>query len=330
MAAHPITNSRLQPLEVSDWKKYALTIEKPGKELGKDMEVFGQVARDMVRDNPTHFRIFSVDELKSNKLDAVLDVTDRQWLEEIDEPEDEAQAAQGRVIDSQLSEHQAEGWIEGYVLTGRHGFFVSYEGFLRVVSSMLTQHFKWIRKADELDWQKPYPSLNVIASSTVFQQDHNGYTHQDPGIVTHLAEKKPKYIRLYFPADANSLMAVMDKVFKSQNKINLVVSSKHPRPQFYSIEEAEELAEYGLKKIDWASHEGKGEPDIVIATAGTEPNLEALAAVNLLHQAFPDLTFRFINVVDLLRLRSQKLDSRGLTDQEFNALFTKDKPILFA
>lgn len=220
--------------------------------------------------------------------------------------------------------------MEGYVLTGRHGFFVSYEGFLRIVDSMLTQHFKWIRKADELPWRKKYPSLNVIASSTVFQQDHNGYTHQDPGLSTHLAEKQSKYIREYFPADANTLLAVMDKVLRSEQKINLVVSSKHPRPQFYTADEAEALVEKGLQRIDWASTDEDGDPDLVIAAAGTEPNLEALAAVSILHEEAPDLKIRFINVVDLLKLRSNRLDARGLTDEEFNQLFTTDKPIVFA
>lgn len=332
MAMNPITNGGIdpKPLNLSDWHKHAVDISTPGEEKGGDMTVFGEFARDLTDLNPKNFRIFSTDELKSNKLNAVLETTDRQWMEDIDEPEDESQSNVGRVIDSQLSEHQAEGWMEGYVLTGRHGFFVSYEGFLRIIDSMLTQHFKWIRKVDELSWRKKYPSLNIIASSTVFQQDHNGYTHQDPGISTHLAEKKRKYIREYFPADANSLMAVMNKVLKSEQKINLIVSSKHPRPQFYTANEAEELVEEGLKVIDWASTDHDGEPDIVIAAAGTEANLEALAAVSILHEEDKDLKIRFINVVDLLKLGSQKAHSRGLSDEEFNAFFTKDKPVLFA
>ncbi len=332
MSLNPITNGGIhpKPLTLPDWRKHALEIATPGEEDRQDMTEFGKFARDIVDANPDNFRIISTDELKSNRLNAVLETTDRQWLEDIDEPEDEAQSPSGRVLDSQLSEHQAEGWMEGYVLTGRHGFFVSYEGFLRIVDSMLTQHFKWIRKADELPWRKKYPSLNVIASSTVFQQDHNGYTHQDPGLSTHLAEKQSKYIREYFPADANTLMAVMDKVLRSEQKINLIVSSKHPRPQFYTVDEAEELVEKGLKRIEWASTDGDGEPDLVIAAAGTEPNLEALAAVGILHEEAPDLKIRFVNVVDLLKLRSNRLDVRGLTDEEFNQLFTTDKPIVFA
>ncbi|SFQ05269.1 xylulose-5-phosphate/fructose-6-phosphate phosphoketolase [Desemzia incerta] len=331
MAANPITNGGIdpKPLTLPDWRNYAIDIKVPGQEDAQDMTEFGGYVRDIITANPTHFRAFSTDELKSNRLNRVFEVTNRQWLETVNEPEDEFQAASGRVIDSQLSENQAEGWLEGYTLTGRHGFFVSYEGFLRVIDSMLTQHFKWLRKADELKWRKKYPSLNIIASSTVFQQDHNGYTHQDPGILTHLAEKKVEYIREYLPADANTLLAVMDKTFRSSQKINLIVSSKHPRPQFYSKEEAEELVEKGLKIIDWASNDD-GEPDVVVVTAGTEPNLEGLAAVSILREHFPELKIRFINVVDLLVLRSQKKSPHGLSDKVFDEYFTKDTPIVFA
>ncbi|WHZ33201.1 phosphoketolase family protein [Desemzia incerta] len=331
MAANPITNGGIdpKPLTLPNWRNYAIDIKVPGQEDAQDMTEFGGYVRDIITANPTHFRAFSTDELKSNRLNRVFEVTNRQWLETVNEPEDEFQAASGRVIDSQLSENQAEGWLEGYTLTGRHGFFVSYEGFLRVIDSMLTQHFKWLRKADELKWRKKYPSLNIIASSTVFQQDHNGYTHQDPGILTHLAEKKVEYIREYLPADANTLLAVMDKAFQSSQKINLIVSSKHPRPQFYSKEEAEELVEKGLKIIDWASNDD-GEPDVVVATAGTEPNLEGLAAVSILREHFPELKIRFINVVDLLVLRSQKKSPHGLSDEAFDEYFTKDTPIVFA
>lgn len=332
MALNPITNGGKdrKELKLPDWRQYTLDIETPGAKKGKDMFEFGKFARDIVETNPDNFRIISTDELKSNRLNAVLETTNRQWMEDIEEPEDEAQSRSGRVIDSQLSEHQAEGWMEGYTLTGRHGFFVSYEGFLRIADSMLTQHFKWLRKADELDWRSKYPSLNVIASSTVFQQDHNGYTHQDPGISTHLADKKLDYIREYFPADANTLMAVMNKVLKSKQKINLIVSSKHPRPQFYTALEAETLVEEGLMVIDWSSTDQNLDPDIVIAAAGTEPNLESLAAISILNQEYPDLKIRFINVVDLLKLNSPENDKRGLSDEAFNELFTTDKPVLFA
>lgn len=332
MAMNPIANGGLnpQPLKLPNWRNYALDIAEPGAETAQDMIEFGGFVRDIVKENPENFRVFSTDEMKSNRLNKVFEVTDRQWLETVREPNDEYQAAVGRVIDSQLSENQAEGWLEGYTLTGRHGFFVSYESFLRIVDSMLTQHFKWIRKADELKWRKKYPSLNVMASSTVFQQDHNGYTHQDPGILTHLGEKKAAYIREYLPADANSLLAVMNKVFQSEQKINLIVTSKHPRPQFYTVEEAEELADKGLKVIDWASTDNGMQPDVVVAAAGTESNLEALAAVSILREQFPEMKIRFINVVDLLKLRNQRKSEHGLSDKEFDAYFTKDTPIVFA
>ena len=323
MAKNPITNGGI------DWKQHAIDTSTPGAVMAQDMIVFGQQARDMITENPTNFRIFGPDETKSNRLNKVFEVTDRQWLEPKNAT-DEWQSSVGRVIDGQLSEHQAEGFLEGYVLTGRHGFFASYESFLRVVDSMLTQHFKWMRKASAHSWRKKYPALNVIATSTVFQQDHNGYTHQDPGILTHLAEKKPEFIREYLPADANSLMAVMDKAMQDEQVINLIVSSKHPRPQFYSAAEAEELVEEGLKVIDWASTDNGEEPDVVIAAAGTEPNLEALAAVSLLNKNFPELKIRFVNVVDILKLRHPDVDPRGLSDEAFDAIFTTDKPIVFA
>ncbi|MFV0288735.1 MAG: phosphoketolase [Mycoplasmatales bacterium] len=331
MATNPVTNGGIntKDMKMPDWKKHAIDTTTPGSVMAQDMIVFGQQARDMIVENPTNFRIFGPDETKSNRLNKVFEVTNRQWMEAKDST-DEWQSAAGRVIDGQLSEHQAEGFLEGYVLTGRHGFFASYESFLRVVDSMMTQHFKWMRKASAHAWRKEYPALNLIATSTVFQQDHNGYTHQDPGLLTHLAEKKPEFIREYLPADANSLMAVMDKAMQDKQVINLIVSSKHPRPQFYSATEAEALVKEGLKVIDWASTNGQSEPDLVVAAAGTEPNLEALAAVTILNKAFPELKIRFVNIVDILKLRHPDVDPRGLSDTEFDAIFTADKPVLFA
>lgn len=331
MSVNPVTNGGIQPqpLKISDWKQHAIDTSTPGAVVAQDMIEFGKFSRDLIVDNPDNFRIFGPDETKSNRLNEVFKVTNRQWLEAKHPDYDEWIAPAGRVIDSQLSEHQCEGFLEGYVLTGRHGYFASYEAFLRVVDSMITQHFKWLRKAADYKWRKQYPSLNLIAASTVFQQDHNGYTHQDPGLLTHLAEKKPEFIREYLPADANSLMAVMAEALSSEEKINLIVSSKHPRPQFYSAAEAEVLVKEGLKVIDWASTCGTEEPDLVIATAGTEPNLEGLAAVSILHQQYPNMKMRFINVVDLLKLRHPNVDPRGLTDEEFDAFFTKDKPVVF-
>ncbi|MDK4460513.1 phosphoketolase family protein [Enterococcus faecium] len=332
MAKNPITNGGIdpKPLIMPDWKKYTLQFEKPGSIKAEDMTELGKFVREIIEKNPENFRIFGPDETKSNRLNQVFKTTNRQWMEKIEPENDEWLSPSGRVIDSQLSEHQDEGFLEGYVLTGRHGFFASYESFLRVVDSMLTQHFKWMRKSHDLSWRNDYPSLNLIASSTVFQQDHNGYSHQDPGILTHLAEKKAEFIREYLPADANTLLAVMDKAFRSSEKINLIISSKHPRAQFYSAEEAAVLVNEGLKIIDWASTAKEEEPELIIAAAGMESNLEALAAVTLLLEEFPKLKIRFINVVDLLKLRHPSQDPRGLSDEEFDQYFTKDKPILFA
>lgn len=333
MSMNPITNAGIvKAMDTADWKKFALDINVPGQIMAQDMIEFGKYAADLVDANPDNFRIFGPDETKSNRLQEVFTRTSRQWLGRRKPDYDEALSPAGRVIDSQLSEHQAEGFLEGYVLTGRHGFFASYESFLRVVDSMVTQHFKWLRKSKtHTTWRKNYPALNLIAASTVFQQDHNGYTHQDPGILTHLAEKTPEYICEYLPADTNSLLAVMDKAFKAEDKINLIVTSKHPRPQFYSIAEAEELVAEGYKVIDWASNVSLNqEPDVVFAAAGTEPNLEALAAISILHKAFPELKIRFVNVLDILKLRHPSQDARGLSDEEFNKVFTTDKPVIFA
>lgn len=332
MAMNPITNGGLnpQPLDLPEWREHAIDTSTPGAVIAQDMIVFGGFARDIIKNNPENFRIFGPDETKSNRLNKVFEVTKRQWMEKAEFPRDEWLSPVGRVIDSQLSEHQAEGFLEGYVLTGRHGFFASYEAFFRVVDSMITQHFKWLRKAKEQTWRKEYPALNLIATSTVFQQDHNGYTHQDPGMLTHLAEKKPEFIREYLPADANTLMAAMEKALQEKNVINLIVSSKHPRPQFYSADEATELVNKGVKIIDWASTAADEKPDVVIAAAGTEPNLEALAAITILNKAFPSLKIRFVNVVDLLKLRHPSDDPRGLSDEEFDNIFTTDNPVVFA
>lgn len=332
MSMNPVTNAGIvSALDVADWKKHAFHLQTPGEVQAQDMIELGKYVADVIEANPSNFRVFGPDETKSNRLNNIFKVTDRQWLGRRDESYDEWISPAGRVIDSQLSEHQAEGFLEGYVLTGRHGFFASYESFLRVVDSMITQHFKWLRKSKtHAPWRKNYPSLNLIATSTVFQQDHNGYTHQDPGLLTHLAEKKPEFIREYLPADTNTLLAVMSESLQSEDKINLIVASKHPRPQFYSVEEAEELVKEGYKVIDWASTVKEGEePDVVIAAAGTEPNLEALAAVTLLNKAFPTLKIRFVNVVDILKLRHPNVDPRGLSDSEFDAVFTTDKPVVF-
>ncbi|GJM80301.1 hypothetical protein HMSSN139_27970 [Paenibacillus sp. HMSSN-139] len=293
MGKNPVTDAGrlVKDLRLPNFRDYALDNSVPGKVIAQDMAVLGKYVAEVVQLNETNknFRIFGPDETMSNRLGPVFDVTKRQWLDAVKEPNDEFLASYGRVIDSQLSEHQAEGLLEGYVLTGRHGFFASYEAFLRVVDSMITQHFKWLRKATDHGWRGKIPSLNVVATSTVFQQDHNGYTHQDPGLLGHLADKKPEFIREYLPADANTLLAVFDRILNDRQKINLIVSSKHPRPQWFTADEAAELVEKGLKVIDWASTDQGGEPDIVIASSGTEPTMESLAAINILHEKLPDL-----------------------------------------
>ncbi|MGB4824323.1 MAG: phosphoketolase, partial [Leuconostoc mesenteroides] len=283
--------------------------------------------------NPTRFRFFGPDETMSNRLWGLFNVTPRQWMEEIKEPQDQLLSPTGRIIDSQLSEHQAEGWLEGYTLTGRVGIFASYESFLRVVDTMVTQHFKWLRHASEQAWRNDYPSLNLIATSTAFQQDHNGYTHQDPGMLTHLAEKKSNFIREYLPADGNSLLAVQERAFSERHKVNLLIASKQPRQQWFTVEEAEVLANEGLKIIDWASTAPSGDVDITFASAGTEPTIETLAALWLINQAFPDVKFRYVNVVELLRLQKKSEpnmnDERELSAEEFNKYFQADTPVIF-
>lgn len=333
MSLNPVTSghSGSPALDLPDWTKYSQSIEIPGGSNAQDMIEFGGYIRDLIKSNPSSFRIFGPDETASNRLQKIFETTNRQWLEPTNPLTDEFVAPAGRVIDSQLSEHQNQGFLEGYVLTGRHGFYASYESFVRITDSMLTQHFKWLRKSSEISWRKPIPSLNIIAVSTVFQQDHNGYTHQDPGVVTHLAEKTPEFIREYFPADTNSLLATMDKVFKSEHKINVIVASKQVRPQFFTVAESKTLVETGYKVIDWASTVGENEaPDVVIVSCGTEPTIEALATVNVLHDQYPEMKIRFVNVVDLLKLRHPDVDPRGIDDETFNHIFTVDKPIIFA
>lgn len=334
MGKNPVTDAGklVKNLSKPDFRQFALDNSVQGKIVAQDMLVLGKYLRDVVAMNEENrnFRIFGPDEAMSNRLSAVFEVTKRQWMDSFKEPNDEFMAPYGRIIDSQLSEHQAEGLLEGYVLSGRHGFFHSYEAFLRVVDSMITQHFKWLRKATDQGWRADIPSLNVVATSTVFQQDHNGYTHQDPGLLGHLADKKPEFIREYLPADANTLLAVFDTILNDRQKINLIVASKHPRPQWFSADEAKELVDKGLKIIDWASTDKGGEPDVVFVSAGSEPTVEALAAISILNDKLPELRIRYVNVVDLLKLRSQKLDPRGLSDTEFDQIFTKDKPVIFA
>ncbi|ETA73291.1 phosphoketolase [Ligilactobacillus equi] len=333
MSTNPVTNggNLTKELVLPNPADYEFKAAR-GTVEGSDMTELGKYIRDVFELNKENrnFRGWGPDESLSNKLSAVFDATKRQWLEDIKEGSDALLEPHGRMIDSMLSEHMDEGMLEAYTLTGRHGFFASYESFLRVVDSMLTQHFKWLRNShEETPWRTDVPSLNIISASTAFQQDHNGYSHQDPGIVTHLAEKKTKYIREYFPADANSLIAAFDKSLKTKQVINLVVASKHPRLQWFTAQEAHELVENGLKNVEWAGNTPTGEePDVVFAAAGSEPNLETLAAISILRKEVPELKVRYVNVVDLLKLK--KDDPRGLSDGEFDSYFTKDKPVIFA
>ena len=332
MSSNPITNGGIdpKPLVLPDYRKFALDNSKHGKLLKQDMIIWSDYLAELIKLNPENFRVFGPDETMSNRLYSLFDATQRQWLEPIDKHTDEKLASSGRIIDSQLSEHQSEGFSEGYTLTGRHSLFTSYEAFLRVVDSMITQHFKWIKEADEQPWRRHYPSLNIVSTSTSFQQDHNGYTHQDPGILTHVAEKTPAYVREYLPADANSMLAVSPLLFSGEQTVNILIASKQPRPQFYTIDEATLLAQQGLGRIDWASNDDGVAPDVVMVAAGTEPNMESLAAIDILHEHFPELKIRFINVIDLLKLRAPEVDPRGLSDAEFNSYFTADKPVIFA
>ncbi|MCT3058141.1 phosphoketolase family protein [Leuconostoc citreum] len=346
MSANPIANGgrrrgeEATDLTLPDWRQFTndITNENRGHELPKvtqnmDMTTLSNYLEEVAKLNPTSFRVFGPDETMSNRLWSLFNTTNRQWMEEVKEPNDQYVGPEGRIIDSQLSEHQAEGWLEGYTLTGRVGIFASYESFLRVVDTMITQHFKWLRHASEQAWRNDYPSLNLIATSTAFQQDHNGYTHQDPGMLTHLAEKKSNFIREYLPADGNSLLAVQDRAFSERHKVNLIIASKQPRQQWFTADEADELANEGLKIIDWASTAPSGDVDITFASSGTEPTIETLAALWLINQAFPEVKFRYVNVVELLRLQkkseSHMNDERELSDAEFNKFFQADKPVIF-
>jgi xylulose-5-phosphate/fructose-6-phosphate phosphoketolase len=333
MAMNPVTNGGLNPkrLHLPDWRDFAVDVKKPGSVEAQDMAEWAKYLDKVAELNPTTFRGFGPDESKSNRLFQLLDDQKRQWEEEIHEPNDENLAPSGRIIDSQLSEHQDEGWLEGYVLTGRHGFFATYEAFGRVVDSMLTQHFKWLRKAKELYWRHDYPSLNFVSTSTVFQQDHNGYTHQDPGILTHLYEKgHADLVHEYLPADTNSLLAVSEKAFTERECINVLVTSKQPRPQWFTPAEAQKLTRHGLMYVDWASTDHGAKPDIIFASTACEPTIETLAAIDLLHDKFPELKIRYINVLDVMKLMDPEKNANALTSEEFDRLFPKGTPVIFA
>jgi len=333
MGANPHANGGLllRDLRMPDFREYAFDVPKPGAVEARDMIELGKFVRDIFKlnEDSKNFRIFGPDETMSNRLGAVFEETNRDWNAEKLES-DEFLASNGRVMDSMLSEHMCEGWLEGYLLTGRHGFFASYEAFIRIVDSMFSQHAKWLKVTSELPWRQKIASLNYILSSNVWQQDHNGFTHQDPGFLDHVTNKKADVVRMYLPPDTNCLLSCFDHCIRSRNYVNVMVTSKHPRPQWLTMDQAVKHCTQGIGIWDWASNEQGDEPDVVIACCGDTPTLEALAAVTILRENMPEIKIRFINVVDLMKLQSHDKHPHGLTDTEFDTLFTKDKPIIFA
>ena len=331
MNPHANGGKLLHELRLPDFRKYGIDVPAPGAVEAQDMTVLGGFVRDIFKLNEDHknFRIFGPDETASNRLNKVFEETNRDWNAEIVEG-DEFLAPDGRVMDSMLSEHMCEGWLEGYLLTGRHGFFHSYEAFIRIVDSMFSQHAKWLKVCDDLPWRASISSLNYILSSNVWQQDHNGFTHQDPGFLDHVANKKADVVRMYLPPDANCLVDCFDHCIRSKDYVNVIVSSKHPRPQWLTMEQAVKHCTHGIGIWEWASTDQGEEPDVVMACCGDTPTLETLAAVTILREEFPELKIRVVNVVDLMRLQSDRIHPHGLADQEYDALFTKDKPVIFA
>ena len=321
----------LRDLRLPDFTKYAVEVKKPGETIAQDMLELGGYVRDVFRLNEEskNFRIFGPDESMSNRLYKAFEATNRDFNAEII-PTDDCLAKDGRIMDSYLSEHMCEGWLEGYLLTGRHGFFASYEAFIRVVDSMAAQHAKWLKVCNSLPWRQKIASLNLILASNVWQQDHNGFTHQDPGFLDHIANKKADVVRMYLPPDANCLLSCFDHCIKSKNYVNVIVASKHPSHQWLTMEQAVKHCTQGVSIWEWASNDQGEEPDIVMACCGDTPTLEALAATTILRENLPELKIRFVNVVDLMKLESHERHPHGLTDADFNALFTKDKPVIFA
>lgn len=329
MGANPNANGGLllQELKVPSIDKYAVKFTHPGEIEKEDMRVLGEFIRDIIKENPNNFRVFGPDETMSNRLSHIFEADNRCWYL-TKKKEDEYLSYDGRIMDSYLSEHTCEGWLEGYILTGRHGVFVSYEAFIRIVDSMASQHAKWIKVSKELPWRKEISSLNYILTSNVWQQDHNGYTHQDPGFIDHLVNKKADIVRIYLPPDSNCLLSCFDHIIKTKNYINVIVASKHMRPQWLTMEEAKEHCAKGLSKWNFASNDNKG-VDIVLVSIGDAPTLENMAAVSIIRSYLPDIKIRFINVVDLMKLEPSTKHPHGLTNTEYNKLFTKDKPIIF-
>jgi xylulose-5-phosphate/fructose-6-phosphate phosphoketolase len=332
MSANPHANggALLRDLRLPDFSDYAVKVTAPGAAVAESTRVMGRFLRDVMKLNMAqrNFRLFSPDENNSNRWQDVLDVTNRTWEADV-EPWDDHLAPDGRVMEM-LSEHQCQGWLEGYLLTGRHGFFSCYEAFIHIIDSMFNQHAKWLKVCNQIRWRRPIASLNYLLSSHVWRQDHNGFSHQDPGFIDHVVNKKADVIRVYLPPDANCLLSVTDHCLRSHNHVNVVVAGKQPAPQWLNIEQAIKHCEIGIGIWEWASNDKGHEPDVVMACCGDVPTLETLAAVDILRTHAPELRIRVVNVVNLMKLQSSTEHPNGLSDQDFDALFTTDKPVVFA
>jgi len=332
MGANPHANGGLllRDLVMPDFREYAVKVPKPGTENAEATRVLGVLLRDVMKLNADskNFRVFGPDETASNRLDALFEVTDKLWMEPI-LPVDEHLSQNGRVLEM-LSEHMCQGWLEGYLLTGRHGFFSCYEAFIHIIDSMFNQHAKWLKVTREIEWRRPIASLNYLLTSHVWRQDHNGFTHQDPGFIDHVINKKADIVRVYLPPDANCLLSVADHCLRSRHYVNVIVAGKQPALQFLNMESAIEHCSTGIGIWEWASTDKGAEPDVVMACAGDVPTLETLAAVDLLRQHFPDIRIRVVNVVDLMTIQPSSEHPHGLSDVDFDSMFTVDKPIIFA
>ena len=333
MSDNPHANGGLllKDLRLPNFREYGVEVPAPGATLAEATKVLGAWLTDVIRLNPDNFRIFGPDETASNRLQSVFEVTDKQWEAELFGPEvDEHLARAGRVVEM-LSEHQCQGWLEGYLLTGRHGLFNCYEAFIHIIDSMFNQHAKWLKVTNEIPWRRPVASLNYLLSSHVWRQDHNGFSHQDPGFIDHVVNKSASVVRVYLPPDANTLLSTYDHCLRSRQYVNVVVAGKQPHPNFLTMDEAIAHCTRGLGIWEWAGTEVHGSaPDVVLAAAGDVPTLEALAAADLLRQHIPELKVRFVNVVDLMRLQDESEHPHGLSDREFDMVFTEDRPVIFA
>jgi xylulose-5-phosphate/fructose-6-phosphate phosphoketolase len=330
MSANPKTNGGLvlRDLELPEFRDHAVPVERPGAGTAEATRVLGRWLADVVRANADSFRIFGPDETASNRLGDVLSVTAKQWDARV-EPTDEHLAPTGRVVEM-LSEHQCQGWLEGYLLTGRHGLFNCYEAFIHIVDSMFNQHAKWLKVTRDIPWRRPIASLNYLLSSHVWRQDHNGFSHQDPGFIDHVVNKKAEIIRVYLPPDANCLLSVADHCLRSRHYVNVIVAGKQPALQYLSMDEAVVHCTRGIGIWEWASSDGGAEPDVVLACCGDVPTLETLAAASILRERLPETRVRVVNVVDLMRLQPESEHPHGLSDSEFDSLFTTSRPVVFA